>query len=122
MRTRVMRFIICVCVIVLMLFCAAACVGTGRDYHDDLVVALSDTEHILIIKEWSFLLGSGADIYYQIRDARPILLGTTTGGDDGACPFSLGQYEVIHDGSTVTLRWRFSGNIWREKEFILPNS
>ena len=37
----------------------------------------------IIIKEWSFLLGSGTEVYYQKGDAEPILLGKTLGGDDG---------------------------------------
>ena len=102
-----------------LLILFAGCDTSGREYQEDLIVELSADEK-LIIREWSFLLGSGAEVYYQRENQRPFFLGQTGGGDDGACPFSLGQYEIVREGNTVTIKWLFRDGIWRSKTFELP--
>lgn len=102
----------------LLLF--AGCSTSGREYQEDLILELG-AEEKLIIKEWSFLLGSGADVYYQRGSQKPVLLGKTGGADDGACPFSLGQYEITRDGNAVTVKWRFDADVWRSETFLLPD-
>lgn len=97
----------------------AGCGASEREYKDDLIVLLEGDER-LIIREWSFLLGSGAEVYYQRGDQDPVLLGQTGGGDDGACPFSMGQYEIVREGDTVLIKWLFRDGIWRSKTFELP--
>ena len=103
-----------------LLLCLAGCHTSGREYRDDVVVELG-TDEKLIIREWSFLMGGGAEIYYQHGDQKPVLLGQTGGGDDGACPFSLGQYEITRDGNTVLIKWQFRGDVWHSQTFELPN-
>lgn len=103
-----------------ILFLFAGCNTSGREYQEDLTVELGADEK-LIIKEWSFLLGSGAEVYYQRGNQKPVLLGQTGGGDDGACPFSLGQYEITRDGNSVTVKWRFDTGHWRSETFLLPD-
>ena len=110
--------------LVLMLFVIltlfSGCNTSGREYKEDLIVELS-TDEKLIIKEWCFLLGSGAEIYYQRENQKSVFLGRTSGGDDGACPFSLGQYEIACDGNAVTIKWRFDTDTWHSETFELPS-
>jgi len=112
---------------VIMCFSLLIFVGCGleREYYDDILFPLQDTSEKLIIKEWSFLLGSGGEVYYQKNDHKPILLGNTTGGDDGFCPFRKGLYEITQDGRTLTVKWCFNPSDndkshWRSETFELP--
>ena len=83
------------------------CGTSGREYKDDIVLQLQDKDDVLIIKEWTYLLGSGADIYYKHGDDAPVFLGKTSGGDNGFCPFSEGMYEISQDDDTVRISWCF---------------
>ena len=112
-----MRKTVLFLLVVLVLF--SGCSPSGREYQEDLTVELSADEK-LIIKEWSFLLGSGAEVYYQRGNQSQVFLGKTSGGDDGACPFALGQYEITREGNAVTIKWRFDADVWRSKTFELP--
>lgn len=101
------------------------CNSTEREYYDDILIDLQDSTGKIIIKEWCYLLGSGAEVYYQKDDADPILLGKTTGGDDGFCPFKEGLYEITQVGSSVTVKWCFNPSDkdkanWQSKTFELP--
>lgn len=91
----------------ILVLALVGCAPMEREYHADLVIALQDPSEQLHIKEWSFLQGSGAEIYYQKDGAELVLLGRTTGGDDGFCPFQEGLYEVTQDGGALTVRWCF---------------
>lgn len=114
--------------LLLMITCALGLVGCNsaeREYYDDIIINLQDSSDKIIIKEWSYLQGSGAEVYYIKVDAEPILLGKTTGGDDGFCPFKEGLYEITQDGSSVTVKWSFNPSDkdkanWRSKTFELP--
>jgi len=90
-----------------------------REYLSDISVPLADSNGEIIIKEWRFLLGSGAEIYYRC-DGKMKLLGETTGGDDGYCPFAHGEYTVSLEEEALLVRWHFRDGIWREKRFSLP--
>lgn len=111
--------------LLLMITCALGLVGCNsaeREYYDDIVIDLQDSSEKIIIKEWSYLQGSGAEVYYTKGDAEPILLGKTTGGDDGFCPFKEGLYEITQDGNSVTVKWSFNPSdksTWRSKTFAL---
>ncbi len=112
------------CAVILGLACLCGCSAFEREYHDDLVYELEDGESV-IIKEWSFLLGSGAEIYFQKGDEEPVLLGKTTGGDDGFCSFKEGLYEITQDGNTISVSWCFNPSNndpsqWRSESFDLP--
>lgn len=96
--------------------------SSGREYKDDIVVELTDREGTLIIREWSFLLGSGAEVYYDYGWRSPILLGQTSGADDGYCPFEAGQYRVTQTEDTVKLSWKATdAGAWRSQTFALPD-
>lgn len=110
------------CLLVLLALCGC---DSEREYHDDIYITLQDASEKLIIKEWSFLLGSGFEVYYQRDDIEPILLGKATGGDDGFCPFKNGLYEITQDGYYVTVKWCFdpldnNKSNWKNQTFELP--
>lgn len=113
--------------LLLMITCAFGLVGCNsaeREYYDDIIIDLQDSSEKVIIKEWSYLQGSGAEVYYTKVDAEPILLGNTTGGDDGFCPFKEGLYEITQSGNSVIVKWCFNPSDkdkanWRSKTFEL---
>lgn len=120
-----MKRLILLCLVMTAVLCLVGCGDSGREYHPDVTVALQDPSEKLIIKEWCFLSGSGADIYYQKDDSPPVLLGKTTGADDGFCPFKQGLFEVEQNRSAVTVKWCFdpsdnNKDNWRTKVFELP--
>lgn len=120
-----------VCKKLLMLFLSvllivlAGCNYDEREFLADISVPFEDTSAEIVIKEWRWLSGSGAEIYYQ-KDGKLILLGKTTGGDDGYCPFEAGKFTLNVEGSELVVRWSFRGSdpedLWREKRFVLPNT
>lgn len=83
-------------------FCSCG-LGINREYFDDIVIELQDREGVLIIKEWEFLHGSGAEIYYRYKGQKTILLGKTVGGDDGYCPFKNGNYEITQNADSIVI-------------------
>ncbi len=113
--------------LVLMLACLVSMAGCNysREYLEDISVALQDSSEKIIIKEWRFLLGSGAEIYFQKGSDDPVLLGETTGGDDGFCPFNEGVYKITQNERSICISWGFYPNddpsAWKEKSFALPN-
>lgn len=111
--------------LVVLFLCLVGCNSTEREYYEDIVIDLQDSVEKIIIKEWRYLQGSGAEVYYQNDDADPVLLGKTTGGDNGFCPFKEGLYEITQDGRSVTVKWCFNPSDkdksnWRNKTFELP--
>lgn len=97
----------------------------AAEYKDDIIVTVPDSDETLVIKEWTFLLSSGAEIYLQ-KDNRLILLGETDGADDGYCPFADGKYQIINNkDGTITVKWLFNiaedTEIWHEKQFDIEN-
>ncbi len=104
-----------------LLLTLAGCNALGqREFQQDIVLQLDGREGELLIREWRYLLGSGADIYYCNAGNR-VLLGETTGGDNGYCPFAEGKYSIEEDGDTITVKWLFRADIWKEKQFTLPD-
>ncbi len=92
----------------------------GREYLEDLYVDVPDTEYRLLIKEWSWLLGSGEEVYLiRSENAKPELLGSLTGGDDGYCPFANGDYRITYADGTITISWPLigGGEYTREESF-----
>ena len=118
MKIRMVLSVICLC---LLLSALCGC-SFDREYKDDIVVELTDREGTLVIREWSFLMGSGAEVYYDYGWRSPILLGQTSGADDGYCPFEAGRYRVTQKEDAVELSWRSnSAGVWRSKSFDLPD-
>lgn len=105
-----------------MLSLLCGCGVSAREYNEDIVVELEDRDGVLVIREWSFLMGSGAEVYYEYGWRKPILLGQTTGADDGYCPFEAGEYRIAQKGGVVDISWRSNdAGKWRSKSFVLPD-
>ena len=119
---------VCKKLIVLLLLAVVillpGCSHDDREFLADISVPLENGSAEIVIKEWRWLLGSGAEIYYQKNDTLT-LLGETTGGDDGYCPFEAGKFTLNVEGSELVVRWSFRGNdpedSWRENRFAIPS-
>ena len=62
---RISIFAVILLTVSLLLAVLWACDDSfSREYLDDLYIDIPDTESQLLIKEWRFLLGSGAEVYY----------------------------------------------------------
>ena len=95
--------------------------SSAREYMDDIYATVPGLDGMILIKEWCFLLGSGEEIYLVDANGKnPVLLGTCTGGDDGACPFTSGAYSLSYDDGILTVSWHFSGDVWRTETFEVP--
>lgn len=111
-----------------MLFCFGGCDNEflSRDYLEDICVPLENRSGELIIREWTYLLGSGVELYYR-KDGKMTPIGQTGGGDDGFCPFAAGMYEIDIQGDVLTVKWAFQPyqknlkDEWRVAEFTLPS-
>lgn len=122
-RKRLVTLSLAVCFAVCVVF--TGCHQDEREFLADISVPLEDTAAEIVIKEWQYLLGSGAEIYYR-EDDKLTLLGKTTGGDDGYCPFQAGKFKLDIEGNELTVRWGFRGSdpeeLWKEKRFTIPNA
>ena len=95
-----------------------------REFLDDLYINIPDTEYQLLIKEWRYLLGSGAEVYFvEDSDTKKVHLGNISGGDDGYCPFENGKYDITYNEGVVTLSWSFDGsdNYAKSESFTLSD-
>ena len=112
--------IVCVLFFLLTSFCGCDFL---KEYHEDIVYELPEERGTLIIKEWSFLLGDGAEIYYK-RDFRAMVhLGNTIGSDDGQCPFTCGRYEItMVDENTIHISWDRGTGAWLTDVFEIPEN
>lgn len=123
MLQKTNSYLIIVVSCLVMLFIFGGC-GSQREYYDDIHIELETQQGEIIIREWSYLLGSGSEVYYKDGD-NEILLGKLLGGDDGFCPFKEGLYSVTVDDSKVTIEWcRFPNNketSWEKSIFELPS-
>ena len=63
----------------------------------------------LVIREWSFLLAGGGDVFE--RDGSTLTLIGKTGADDGQAPFARGEYTAVEVAGVVTLEWVFDGPV-----------
>ena len=119
MSKRIVYFGVLVCVLLSLL---GGCGASEREYKEDIVVELADRDGVLVIRKWSYLVGSGAEVYYEYGWSKPMLLGQTSGSDNGYCPFAAGEYRIAQNGDTVEISWRFNGTgTWRSKGFVLPD-
>ena len=97
----------------------------SRSYGEkDIVYPLQDPEEKLVIREWSYLTGSGAEIYFQRGEEKPILIGQTN-GEENDTPFKDGAFEIIQNGRFIEVSWRFRASRpdrshWRTNSFELP--
>ena len=77
----------------------------GRDYEEDLYIDVPGTEYQILVKEWSFLMGVGQEVYF-VEDSwwkRDTKLGQLNGGGDGYLPFANGDYKIEYEDGVVTL-------------------
>lgn len=97
----------------------------GREYYEDIHIPLETRQAEIIIREWSFLLGSGEEVYYK-DGKKTILLGRLSGADDGFCPFKEGLYSVTVDESKLTIKWCAAPSNstipWEKAVFELPSN
>jgi len=94
-----------------------------REYMPDLYIDIPNTQSQLLIKEWTYLLGSGEEVYFVVeKGAEPQYVGNLSGGDDGYCPFYNGKYNVDFADGQVTLSWSNNGKepYAKRTAFILP--
>ena len=115
---------LCLC-LTLLAICFTGCVGSGREYLDEIHIPLEAKQAEIIVREWKFLMGSGAEIYYK-DDDREVMLGQIQGGDDGFCPFEQGLYAVrVEDDELVIEVGRKMDApdiIWSTESFALPTN
>ena len=116
-----------VCLLLLLALALVSCQNPlgDREYMEDLYIEIPDSANKLLIREWTYLLGSGAEVYWVSSDEeKTVLLGKLTGGDDGYCPFNDGKYNVSFAGDRVTFSWSFNGSDTYSKteSFTLPNN
>ncbi len=109
----------------LLVLMLAGC-GSEREYLEDICVPVEGRQAEIVIREWTFLLGSGSEIYFR-QNGKEVMLGQLQGGDDAFCPFQAGQYRVTFDDSTVTIEWCIYPNAtgaqeenWEKKVFEFP--
>jgi len=118
------KLITLLCLFSITLACFCGCSTLEREYNEDIVYELQNGTGFIIIKEWKFLMGSGAEIYHKQGNEAPVLLGETTGADDGFCPFEEGVYEITQDESSICVSWCFDPSnkdrsCWRSQSFDL---
>lgn len=110
-------------VLVAIIAVVGICNRDQREFLSEITVPLEGASAQIVIKEWRWLSGSGAEIYYQ-KDGKQTLIGKTTGGDDGFCPFAAGKYTIKAEENELVIRWAFRGSTpedkWRENRFPLP--
>lgn len=112
--------VIAVCLAIL--FMLGGC-DSGRDYKEDIHVSLEGMNAEIIIREWSWLLGSGEEVYYKADGKKKTLLGRLSGGDNGYCPFEDGKYSVSVEDGKLTVEWCAipHNDTWRKEVFDLPS-
>ena len=129
---RIFLIIIAVILVIAIGFYVYLLHAFSRNYHDDLIIQSPDGEGFLIIKEWSFLLGSGAEVYYVKGEKdwwfNKTKLGETGVGDDGYCPFQDGKYIIDWQEDYVEIKYYAAvpaqspkyPDTWRVDRFDLP--
>lgn len=93
----------------------------SRAYKEDISIQLETQQAEIVIREWTYLLGSGAEIYYK-KEGKEVMMGQLSGGDNGFCPFEAGQYSINVDGNKLIIEWsRFPQSSYDNKKiFDLP--
>lgn len=93
----------------------------SREYKEDISFYLETQQAEIVIREWTFLTGSGAEVYYR-KDGKEVMMGQLSGGDDGFCPFEAGLYSINVDGDKLIIEWSYfpRGNYDKKEIFNLP--
>ncbi len=118
---------VAVCMLLILVWTGGCTAGLERDYLEDICIPVESRQAEVLIREWTFLQGSGSEVYYR-QNGKEVLLGQLMGGDDGFCPFRAGQYKVAVDDSSVTIEWCIYPGAtgapeekWEKKVFVFPD-
>ncbi len=110
-------------IFLLILFLFTSCASSEEQvtydmYEPDLKISIPDSDDFIVIKEWSFLLGGGADVYFEDSNGTQTFIGKTSGTDDGYKPFKHGEYELTWGDNSVTISYDFGSNdYWQTNTF-----
>lgn len=119
--TKRRTLIVAICCLI-MLFTFSGC-NSKREYNDDIHIQLTEHSGEIVIREWSYLLGSGAEVYYK-DEGKEVLLENLLGGDDGFCPFKEGLYAVSVEDNKLTVEWcrlpNSDRDSWEKKILDIP--
>ncbi len=92
-----------------------------REYEEALKIQTPTDNNYIVIKEWSLLLGGGADVFFEDSKGTQTFLGSTSGTDDGYRPFKDNKYKIDFSGNTVTITYYYGNkDVWKTNTFILP--
>ena len=113
---------LCISVLLLTII-STGCNSNQREYHADIRIPLQHNDGIIIVREWSWLTGSGAEIYWEV-DGKITLLGECGRADDGYCPFRDGRYTFEEKENEIIFTWYFNTSadgeeIWHSEAFQL---
>ncbi len=117
---RIHKVTVIILSIVFILLLTSCSVLGEREYYDDIIIELDNTDGQIVIKEWSYLLGSGAEVYY-LKNKKETLLGKISGADDGWYPFKAGQYTVEVTENIINIKWLKKNDAWVTDSFTLPD-
>ncbi len=110
------KFLLLLIIFLLLTSCSTSS-EPEKYYEPDLKIEIPNSEDFIVIKEWSFLLGGGSDIFFESKDGTQTQIGSTT-TDDGYKPFKAGKYETTWGDNSVTFKYDFgSGNYWKSVTF-----
>ncbi|MBO5402259.1 MAG: hypothetical protein J6A85_03695 [Clostridia bacterium] len=109
-------------VVITYFICLLIAFSNSRDYRPDIVIENPNGEGTLIIEEWLWGFGAGAEIYYKedgfLKQKKKI---GGTSADETCTPFSDGRYTVTWGEDTVTLEYDNGlAKEWVSKTFELP--
>ncbi len=92
-------------------------------YHSDIKISISNTDVILILREFSSFFSWGVEIYCLDGNGTENLIKTITFDNSSMSPFSNGNFEVVNNNdNTFTIRAGDSENIgkWIDQTFDIP--
>lgn len=97
----------------------------GREYKEDIIFQLEDSDAYIVIKEWSFLHAAGADFYYKKPWKKSIHIGGTNTYDCSFAPFEQGLYKISQAGDKLYISWCIDPkdtdrSNWKTKEILIP--
>ncbi|MBR4072153.1 MAG: hypothetical protein IKK26_06340 [Clostridia bacterium] len=129
------KFIVCSIIVLVLVVVAIILFDNysghyGKEYLEDIVITSDDGAHIIVVKEWGTVGGTGAEIYYlkdNLFGYKKIKIGETI-SKDSCYSFRDNNYIVEWNDTTVAISY-FSGrqsqtidnsDSWESKEFIFP--
>jgi len=86
-----------------------------REYLPDIAIPLEEGE--LVVREWGFLVGGGAEFYYRKEGKKKLQLLGQGSTCDLYHPFEEGSYTVMQQGNEIFVRYCYrpkDPEIWHE--------